>query len=214
VFCNQLQVVAMHTTIIGRSSSHFTRIVRIFAAELGVPYTFDVVRDLSSSDFAVYAGNPALKIPVLRNDHGTWYGALPICRELQRQSNAALRILWPEQVTDNVSSNAQELIFHALATGVNLIMAKASGNGAPLHPKNDISLDNSLTWLNSHVSQIGKDLPERDLSFLEVSLFCLIQHLEFRTIRHTESYANLREFCARFGQRASALATPFQFDAQ
>ena len=44
-------------TIIGRSSSHFTRVTRIFAAELGVPYTLQVVPDLLSCDAADYGGN-------------------------------------------------------------------------------------------------------------------------------------------------------------
>jgi len=35
-------------TIIGRSSSSFTRVARIFAAELAIPYTFEIVRDLQS----------------------------------------------------------------------------------------------------------------------------------------------------------------------
>src|SRR5689334_2607036 len=111
----------MNTTIIGRSSSHFTRVVRIFAADLGVNYRFEVVRDLNSTEASCYAGNPALKIPILLNGHGTWFGAQPICRELQRQSESQLRILWPEQLTEDVASNAQELVLHAMASGVNLI---------------------------------------------------------------------------------------------
>ena len=75
----------MHTTIIGRSSSHFTRVVRLFAAELDISYKYEVVRDLTSADASVYGGNPALKIPVLQNERGTWYGALPICHFVTRR---------------------------------------------------------------------------------------------------------------------------------
>ena len=35
--------------IIGRSSSHFTRVARIFAAEMRVDYAFRVVADLTGS---------------------------------------------------------------------------------------------------------------------------------------------------------------------
>ena len=49
--------------IVGRSSSHFTRLVRLFALELGVAYEFAPVYDLSSLDARDYAGNPALKLP-------------------------------------------------------------------------------------------------------------------------------------------------------
>jgi hypothetical protein len=68
--------------IIGRSSSHFTR---IFAAELRIDCAFQVVRDLMSSDPGDYGGNPALRIPVLQTPQGTWFGALNVCRELWRR---------------------------------------------------------------------------------------------------------------------------------
>src|SRR5690349_7327770 len=99
-------------TLVGRSSSHHTRIARIFAAELEVPCELEVVRDLMSLDPADYAGNPALKLPSLRTDEGTWFGALPICRELARRSARALTdltIVWPEHLLDPLPVNAQEL---------------------------------------------------------------------------------------------------------
>jgi len=56
------------------------------------------------------------------------------------------------------------------------------------------------------------NLPERDLSFLEVSLFCLLRHLEFREIRRLNDYPDLRGFCEDFERRSSAIATPFKYD--
>ena len=52
----------MPFTLIGRSSSSFTRIARIFAAELGISYAFDLVLELKSLDPQDYGGNPALKV--------------------------------------------------------------------------------------------------------------------------------------------------------
>lgn len=46
----------------GRSSSHFTRIPRIFAAELEVDVEFHLIRDLLSNDADDYGGNPALNL--------------------------------------------------------------------------------------------------------------------------------------------------------
>ena len=63
----------------GRSSSHFTRIPRIFAAELGVDVEFHLIRNLLSADADDYGGNPALKMPTLQTDSGLWFGSLPIC---------------------------------------------------------------------------------------------------------------------------------------
>src|SRR5687768_16863330 len=83
---------AEHTslpTLFGRSSSHFTRVARIVAAELGVAYTFRVVPNLLSTNPSDYGGNPALRLPVLHTAEGEWFGALNICRALERQAHAA-----------------------------------------------------------------------------------------------------------------------------
>src|SRR5262245_43668927 len=70
--------------LFGRSSSHFTRVTRIVAAELGVSYQFRVVPNLLSLDASDYGGNPALRLPVLHTEQGAWFGALNICRALER----------------------------------------------------------------------------------------------------------------------------------
>src|SRR5688500_7472830 len=103
-------------TLLGRSSSHFTRVTRIVAAELEVPYAFHILRDIRSREPADYAGNPALKLPVLRTPSGVWFGALNICRELARCSRGNVRIVWPEHVQDALPANAQELVLQAMTT--------------------------------------------------------------------------------------------------
>src|SRR6185312_1791783 len=115
------RMTELHIT--GRSSSHFTRTARVFAHELGVKYRFAPVLDLMSSDSRDYAGNPALKLPVLTtDDDAVWYGTLAICRELQRRSQLQRTIVWPEQLTQALTSNAQELVLHAMSAEVSLIM--------------------------------------------------------------------------------------------
>ena len=63
-------------TIVGRSSSHFTRTLRMLAHELDVPYSLAPLYDLGSRAVADYAGNPALKIPILVTEDGPWFGTL------------------------------------------------------------------------------------------------------------------------------------------
>ena len=77
-------------TIIGRNSSHFTRIVSIFAAELGVSCGFEPVFDVKSTAPAVFGENPLLRVPSLRTSEGTWFGSLNACRELARRSTLSL----------------------------------------------------------------------------------------------------------------------------
>ena len=199
----------------GRSSSHFTPIARIFAAELELELEFVLIRDLMSADAADYGDNPALKMPTLETFEGSWFGSLGICRELARNSELNLDVVWPDQLDTPLSSNAQEMVLQSMATEVALVMAKASGVPADnVHQaKLARSLLGSMQWLEDHATLAIASLPhERDLSYLEVSLFCLVEHLPFREVLSTEAYPQLRAFAQRFALRSSAKATAYKFD--
>jgi hypothetical protein len=201
--------------IIGRSSSHFTRITRIFAAELRVDSSFRVVRDLMSSDPGDYGGNPALRIPVMQTPQGVWFGALNVCRELWRRSSPRPHVVWPEDLDVPVLANAQELVLQAMATEVTLIMSKLgdASDSSAHQAKMRKGLGNMLSWLEENASPMLAALPpHRDLSYLEASLFCLVTHLEFRDVLPTASYSELNRFCQQFATRASVRDTPYRFD--
>jgi glutathione S-transferase len=206
---------APELTLIGRSSSHFTRVTRIFALELGLEPALRVVPNLASASASDYGGNPALRIPALVAPSGTWFGALNVCRELVRQARSELRVIWPEALDRPLLANVQELTVQAMSTGVSLIMGSLDGAELPEahREKLSTSLRGSLTWLDQNVDAALDQLPPRDLSFLEVTLFCLLTHLEFRPLLPVREYTRLQQFCARFAQRESARATPFRFDA-
>ncbi|MFY0524171.1 glutathione S-transferase domain-containing protein [Archangium gephyra] len=202
--------------IIGRSSSHFTRVARIFAAEMHVDYSFRVVRDLMSSNPEDYGGNPALKIPSLQTPRGVWFGSLNVCRELWRRSSPRPHVVWPEDHDEPLLANAQELVLQAMSTEVALIMGKLGGTGdSAHHTKMRQSLVNMMSWLEENARSVLAALPQhRDLSYLEVSLFCLVAHLEFRDVLPTASYSELNKFCQQFATRASIGETTYRFDAQ
>ena len=207
----------MSFRIAGRSSSHNTRITRVFAHELGVAYRFTPIFDMLSQSSADYLGNPALRLPILETDDGTWFGALNICRELARHSKLERAIVWPEGLTDRIAANAQELVLQGMATEVSLIMTKLGNAEAQNRyaDKNRQSLLGSLDWLEAYLPAALSRLPsERALSYLEVSAFCFVTHLEFRQILDTASYRTLNAFCGAFAQRESARATGYAFDAQ
>jgi glutathione S-transferase len=201
--------------LIGRSSSHFTRIARIFASELRVACSFQVVRDLLSGNAEDYGGNPALRIPVLKTDTGNWFGALPVSRELWRRSSTRPRVAWPEALETPLLSNMQELTLQAMATEVTLVMEKmaGAGEGTAHATKLRKALLQMMAWLEEHVDPALAALPTgRDLSYLEVSLYCLVTHLEFRDVLPTAPYVALNRFCQRFAERPSAKETAFRFD--
>lgn len=200
--------------LVGRSSSHFTRVARIFAHELEVPHTFRPVLDLATTEIGNYAGNPALKIPVLVLPEGPLFGAENICGELVRRAAARARVVQRGDIPDRVLLNAEELTLHAMSSGVSLIMAKLAQDPRLAPPKVRESLENALRYLDDNLEHALRVLPrERALSFFEVALYCLVRHLPFRDILDVRSYERLQAFCAGFDERDSAQRTTYRFDA-
>ena len=201
-------------TIVGRSTSHFTRVTRIFAAEAGLEFAFQVVPDLRLFAQADYAGNPALRVPILRTPGGEWFGSLNICRELWRRSAQKPRVVWPEDLEQPVLANAQELVLQAMSTEVTLLMSRFFGESDGAHAAKLVqSLTNSVEWLERHVDAVLARLPvNRDLSYLELTLYCLVRHLPFREALSTEPYARLNEFCRAYETRPAVNDTPYRVD--
>lgn len=201
--------------IVGRSSSHFTRLVRVFAAELGVTCEFVPVYDLSSLDMSDYAGNPALKLPVLRMGEVAVFGAENICRVLAESASERHRVFWPEDMHDVQARNAQELVWHAMQAQVQLgfgtQIAKLPADSI-YFAKAAAGLRNALAWLDERVPAVIDALPPRDISMLEASLFCLVEHLAFRATISLVPYERLTAFAHAFGKRDSAQQTPYLFD--
>jgi glutathione S-transferase len=162
--------------IIGRSSSHFTRVVRVFAHELEIAHTFEPVFDLQTLDVDNYAGNPALKIPILVDESGPLFGAENVCRELTRHSaiDRSL-VLLRGDVQDRLVANAEELTLHVMSSGVSLIMAKLDNPGTePTKPRH--SIEACLDYLDREIDAVLQRLPaRRRVSFVEVALFCVVR---------------------------------------
>jgi len=202
--------------IVGRSSSLFTRIPLIFAEELGVPYVLEPIYDMTAMGQAVYAGNPALKLPILRRaESPPLFGAQNICRAIAEQAQGAKRIVWPEDLRDDLSRNAQELVWHCSATQVQFVMGTVIHKlpaENPFFAKARGGFENSLRWLNANLAAALDLLPPRDLSLFEVSLFCLVEHLQFRPTLPLDSLHALTAFTAAFARRPGAQRTAYRFD--
>lgn len=217
-FAGTLRRVSKGLTLFGRQSSHYTRVARIFVAELAVPCEFRPVLDLAALDEAAYAGNPALKVPVLHGPNGALFGTANICRELERRAERPRCVLWSESFSDPVLANAQELVLHVMNTGVALVMARL-GVAADVPPtaherKLRATLKASLEWLEARWPYVLRALPpERELSFLEVTAFSVLRHLPFRKVCEVAEFSALAAFADEFEQRPSAQATPYRFDA-
>jgi glutathione S-transferase len=202
------------TVLVGRSSSHFTRAARIFAHELGVPFELSPVYDIASVGTDVFAGNPTLRVPSLRTESGLWFGTLNVCRELARRATQPCSIVWPEALTDATAANAQEIVLETMAAEVTVVMARVA-KVTPEHPflaKPVARIDASVQWLERERPAVLARFPERSLSFLEVTAFCLCTHLGFREVRSIDDCPNLVELSRAFGARPSARASEYRFD--
>jgi glutathione S-transferase len=202
--------------IVGRSSSLFTRLPLIFAEELAVPYELVPIYDMTVLGSDIYAGNPALKLPILRMPGTTLFGALNICRALDERAERRARVVWPEELRSALSRNAQELVWDAMATQAQLVMSAVFGKlpaDNAQFAKARVSLEGALQWVDTHVTDVLAELPEPPrLSVFEASLFCLIGHLDFRKTLDIEPYPSLVRFTQSFAERASAKSTVYRFD--
>lgn len=207
----------MSVELVGRSSSHYTRVARLFADELRVPVQLVVVRELTSLAPRDYGGNPALKMPTLRRDGASVFGAENVCRVLAELADPPRRIVWPEQLRQDVSRNAQEMVWHAMSAQVQLVLgANASRLPAddPCFAKGRRGLEGALGWLEEHLDAALGALPSaRDLSLFEATLFCLVEHLPFRATVPVDPTSSLARFAATFALRPSAERTRYRFDA-
>ena len=203
--------------IIGRTSSHFTRTTLIFAHELGLDFELVSVFDIEAKRTEVFGGNPALKVPSLNRAGSTVFGTENICRALADLAPSTLRIVWPEALRNDVSRNAQELVWHCMAAQVQLVfgtvVAKLPADNV-YFSKGRAGFEGALAWLEANVAEALRALPPRDLSLFEVTLFCLIEHLTFRNSLSVEPYPALVAFARAFGTRPSAQRTAYRFDVQ
>lgn len=204
--------------LFGRRSSHFTRVTRLFAEEMGVQYQVVPIYDMKELDPNTYADNPALKLPALRVDGEVVFGTENICRVIVERAGNPAGIVWPEQLRGTAQRNAQELVWHCMAAQVQIVLGTLVGKLPPdniYFEKARAGFAGALEWLDTHVVGVLESLPpSRKLSLFEVTLFCLIEHLRFRQTLPVDAYAALTSFAERFAARPSAQRTPYAFDVR
>ncbi len=202
--------------IVGRQSSHYTRLVRMLALELQVEAGFEPILDLLSEDPATFCGNPALKLPALRVDGEVVWGSQNACRAIARRAaGGEARVFWPEQARTPLLMNAHELVAHAMAVQVEIVFHEFVARRPPdvASRKRRASLANTLAWLDARLPSIRAECPADRLLLLELMLFALLEHLPFRNPTDLTSFPALRAFADAFRSRSSARATPYAFDA-
>lgn len=199
--------------LIGRSSSHFTRLCRIVALEAGIEHTFQPVYDITALEPGAYGDNPAMKVPVLHHEGQTFFGSEHICRTLAEHTSR--RIVGLDKVADVMARNAHELWMQAMQAQVQLVF----GLQVAKLPEQSIyfvkareGLQQVLAWFDEHHETVLKRLPPSDLSVLEAGLYVLFEHIRFRQTLELGFCPRLANFARAFGERPSAQKTPHFVD--
>jgi hypothetical protein len=101
-----------------------------------------------------------------------------------------------------------------MATEVTLLMSRLFGESDGPHAAKLLSsLTSSIEWLERHTDDVLAQLPpERDLSYLELTLYCLVRHLPFREALSVDPYTKLEEFCQGYEARPSVRDTTYRVD--
>lgn len=201
--------------LLGRQSSHYTRVVRMLAHELGLELPVRPLHDLMSLDPASYGGNPALKLPILRLGDEPLFGTLNICRALAAHAGRSQDVYWPGQADRPLLMNAHELLAHAMAAEVEVVLHEAVMRRPPdaASTKRRDSLLACLAWLDAHLDAVLQQVRQRPISWFELCLFALLAHIPFRNPLDIGGLRRLLAFEGEFAQRPSAQATPYRFDS-
>lgn len=206
----------MNVLLHGRRSSHFTRVPRLFCAELGIDLPLAPILDVKSTDAANYGGNPAYKLPTLIIDGEGIYGAENICRTVVERAKPKGVVVWPESVPSALLRNANELVWHSMSAQVQWVFGTVVcglPSDSVYFQKGRAGLDGALGWLEQHVDAALSELPAaRTVSLLEVTLLCLLEHLEFRGTTALTPWPRLHAFQQKYSEREAAKATRYRFD--
>ena len=108
-------------TLVGRSSSHFTRTARVFALELGVPHAFRAVLDMMTLEPGAYARTRPSRCRCWWTRRGRSSGPRTSPRARAAPSGHGDRVVLRGDVAARLVANAEELILHAMGAEVTLI---------------------------------------------------------------------------------------------
>ncbi len=202
--------------LVGRSSSHFTRFARIFAIEAECDFEFELLENLASSDIDYYSGNPSLTIPVLLVDGKPLLGSVNICRKFAELSGNRNHYSLPEDfIGRRLLQNSHELVMTGMSTQVTIVFSTlfaGISKDNDLVKKSHARLNGLLAWMNLNLGEVLAQLPADGLSTIEAALFCLLEHIEFRSTEGIVIGEDLQKFVTEFGERKSAKSTKYKMD--
>jgi glutathione S-transferase len=162
--------------------SHFSRKVRIVLQELGLPCELAHVPDLLSDDPAKFGGNPILRVPVLQ-DGPTWVIESDAIVRYLLETYDAGRDRFSFFGMNVPQRNALSIVSAIMGAEVELLLSRRSG----------LVAEHAGTYFRRHREVIGRGLawleangprfwPEPELSYLDIALLCMWDHLRYNKL--------------------------------
>lgn len=195
--------------LVGTPLSHFTRKVRIVAAELAIPLDFQTLpatTGVMTNTPEAYAHNPLMRVPVLVDGDMRLVESDHIVRYLVGRFDPTDRLGARSETPEAL--NRLAVLNGIMANEVVLILAKRGGlegiDKVVYFQKLTAAIDGALAWLDA---RIEPDAPGFD--YRDIVTICMWQHLGYYGLRPLEAYSRLAARVARFAKRPSVVpSTP------
>ncbi len=189
----------------GTPLSHFTRKIRILAAEIGVELDFLRIGGVLATSAATFGDNPLMRVPTLVHGGEMLIESDHIARFLVERYD-------PEDRLGVTSGKVADLNRLAVANGimdneVSLILAKRGGladiDGVAYFRKLKVAIESGLAWLDL------RTVPdEGPFDYRDVTVVSMWQHLaHYALVPSLDAYPRLAARVARFSDRPSVAAT-------
>jgi glutathione S-transferase len=192
-------------TLVGTPLSHFTRKIRILLHELGIPFHFEVARNLLEMDAARYGQNPLMRVPTLIDGDLWLIESDHIARHIvaTRAPHDPCNVLTPAAVDLNRLAVVNGIMAHE----VTIILAARGGlDDVMSHTyfqKLGNAITSGLTWLDRQI-----DSERESLDYVDVATICMWDHLvHYALIPGLQSFQRITERVARFSARDSVAQT-------
>jgi glutathione S-transferase len=190
--------------LVGTPLSHFTRKVRIVLHELDLPFVFEPVTDLLSTQSERYR-NPLLRVPALIDGGQTLIESDHIVRHIvaTRAPGDPLNVLSPDVDDLNRLAVLNGIMQHE----VTLILAARGGlDEAMQHGyflKLREAMSSALAWLDA-----GLEEERQSFDYVDVATVCMWQHLlHYGSVPALDRFARIARRVARFASRSSVART-------
>ena len=192
--------------LFGTPLSHFTRKIRILAAELEVPLEFVPTQGVMATTPTAYADNPLMRVPTLVDGATTVIESDHIARYLVGRFDPADRCAVRSEEVGAL--NRLAVTSGIMANEVVLILARRGGlediERVVYFQKLIAAIDGGLAWLDDAVVP---DAPGFD--YRDIALVCMWQHLAHYQLRPLDTYQRIAARVARFADRPSVVpSTP------